>query len=139
MSRTWKQNLMTVPAIGVSILPKLACPACWPAYAALLSSVGLGFLISATYLLPVTVVLLSLALVALAFRAKDRRGYGPFLLGFVAAAAVLLGKFVWDSKPTMYSAFGLLLVASLWNAWPRAATTSEATKCPNCEVNEVTN
>ena len=139
MNRTWKQNLMTVPAIGVSILPKLACPACWPAYAALLSSIGLGFLISTVYLLPMTVVLLSLALAALAFRAKQRRGYGPFLLGFVAAAAVLLGKFVWESKPTMYSAFGLLVIASLWNAWPRKTTTPIATMCPNCEVKEVTN
>jgi mercuric ion transport protein len=139
MNRTWKQNLMTVPAIGVSILPKLACPACWPAYAALLSSVGLGFLISATYLLPMTVVLLSLALAALAFRAKQRRGYGPSILGFVATAAVLFGKFVWESKPTMYSGFGLLVVSSLWNAWPRMSTTSEATNCPTCEVKEVTN
>jgi hypothetical protein len=130
---------MTVPALGVSILPKLACPACWPAYAALLSSIGLGFLISATYLFPMTVVLLSLALAALAFRAKQRHGCGPFLLGLVAATAVLLGKFVWESKPTMYVAFGSLVVASFWNAWPRAATTSEATNCPNCEVTEVTN
>ena len=139
MNRTWKQNLMTVPAIGVSILPKLACPACWPAYAALLSSLGLGFLISATYLLPMAVGLLSLAVAALAFRGKQCHGYGPFLLGLVAATAVVLGKFVWESKPTMYSAFGLLVVASLWNAWPRAATPSEATNCPNCEVKEVTN
>jgi mercuric ion transport protein len=139
MNRTWKQNLVTVPAIGVSILPKLACPACWPAYAALLSSVGLGFLISATYLLPMTAVLLSLALAALAFRAKQRRGYRPFLLGFVASAAVLFSKFVWESKPTMYSAFGLLVVASLWNVWPRKNTNPTTTTCPNCKVKEVTN
>src|SRR6059036_3284019 len=37
---------------------------------------------------------LSLALAAIAFRAKQRNGYGPFLLGMLAAAAVLLGKFV---------------------------------------------
>jgi hypothetical protein len=137
MNRTWKQSLMTLPGVGVSMLPKLACPACWPAYAALLSSVGLGFLISTVYLLPMTVAFLSLALAALAFRAKQRRGYGPFLLGLVAAAAVLFGKFEWESKPTMYSAFGLLVVASLWNAWPRTSTTSNATMCPNCEVKEV--
>ncbi|SRR6266852_531017 len=136
MNRTWKQSLMTLPGVGVSILPKLACPACWPAYAALLSSVGLGFLISTVYLLPMTVALLSLALAAIAFRAKLRNGYGPFLLGLVAATAVLLSKFVWESKPTMYSAFGLLVVASLWNAWPRHAP-SEVAMCPGCERKEV--
>ena len=62
---------MTLPGVGVSILPKLACPACWPAYAALLSSIGLGFLISTVSLLPMTVVLLSLALGAIAFRGTD--------------------------------------------------------------------
>jgi len=129
MNRTWKQSLLTLPGVGVSILPNLACPACWPAYAALLSSIGLGFLISRAYLLPMTVALLSLALAAIAFRAKQRNGYGPFLLGMLAAAAVLLGKFVWESRLTMYSALGLLVTASLWNARPRAANHLAKWQC----------
>lgn len=40
--RTWKQNLLAAPGIGLSLLPKIACPACCPAYAGLLSSIGLG-------------------------------------------------------------------------------------------------
>jgi len=52
MNRMWRQSLLALPSVGVSILPKLACPACWPAYAGLLTSTGLGFLISAVYLLP---------------------------------------------------------------------------------------
>jgi hypothetical protein len=127
---------MTLPGVGVSILPSLACPSCWPAYAALLSSIGLGFLISTAYLFPMTVALLSLALGAIAFRAKQRNGYGPFLLGLVAATAVLLCKFVWESKTTVYSAFGLLVVASLWNAGPHHAPTSHVTMCPGCERKE---
>jgi mercuric ion transport protein len=43
-ARGWQSWLIVLPAIGVAMLPKLACPACWPAYAGLLSSVGLGFL-----------------------------------------------------------------------------------------------
>ena len=139
MNRTWKNGLLALPSVGASMLPKLACPACWPAYAGLLSSVGLGFLISTVYLLPLTAVSLLLAVAALAFRANKRRGYGPFAVGLVAGSAVLLGKFVWESNLTVYSALGLLVIASLWNAWPRAATPSEATNCPNCEVKEVTN
>jgi hypothetical protein len=85
----------------------------------LLSSLGLGFLISAAYLLPLTIVFLTLALAALAFRAKSRRGLGPFLVGSIAAVSVLFGKFVWESNVTIYIAVGMLVVASVWNAWPR--------------------
>ena len=105
--------------MGLSALPKLACPVCWPAYAGLLSSLGLGFLISAAYLLPLTIVFLTLALAALAFRAKSRRGLGPFLVGLMSAMSVLFGKFVWESNVTIYSGVGMLVVASVWNAWPR--------------------
>jgi len=119
MSRVWKQGLLSLPGIGLSALPKLACPVCWPAYAGLLSSLGLGFLMSAGYLLPLTIVFLTLALAALAFRAKNRRGLGPFLIGLIAAMSVLLGKFVWESNATIYGGVGMLVVASAWNAWPR--------------------
>jgi mercuric ion transport protein len=132
MNRTWKNGLLALPSVGASMLPKLACPACWPAYAGLLSSVGLGFLISTAYLLPLTAVSLLLAVAALAFRANNRRGYGPFAVGLVAGSAVLLGKFVWDSNLTMYSALGLLVIASLWNAWPLRDMPGEAATCPKC-------
>ena len=119
MSRPWKQSLLSLPGIGLSALPKLACPVCWPAYAGLLSSMGLGFLISAAYLLPLTIAFLTVALAALAFRARKRRGLGPFLIGLVAAMGILLGKFVWKSNVTVYSGVAMLVVASVWNAWPR--------------------
>src|SRR5215469_10839217 len=106
MSRTWKQNLWTVPCIGVSLLPKLACPLCWPAYAGLLSSVGLGFLISAKYLLPITGAFLVLAVGGLAFRAKHRRGYGPLALGLAASGVVLTMKFALEFNIGVYLGVG---------------------------------
>lgn len=124
MSRTWKQSLVALPGVGVSLLPKLACPLCWPAYAGLLSSVGLGFLISTKYLLPLTIAFLGIALGALAFRAKNRHGYWPFVLGLIAAIGVLVGKFVWDSNAALYGAVALLVMASLWNAWPLRVTSA---------------
>ena len=130
MNSRLKQGLLALPSVGFSMLPKLACPACWPAYAGLLSSAGLGFLISTTYLLPLTAAFLFLAVAALLFRANKRRGYGPFVLGLVAGSAVLLAKFVWESKLAMYSALGLLVVPSLWNAWP--LRDGEAATCPEC-------
>ena len=137
MRRTWKHGLLALPGVGVSLLPKLACPMCWPAYAGLLSSVGLGFLVSTVYLLPVTAGLLVIALGAMAFRASKRHGYGPFLLGLFGSAGVLLGKFVWNSNAAMYGAVGLLIAASLWNAWPRHKAPSEGPMCPGCERKEV--
>jgi hypothetical protein len=133
MSR-WKQALLSLPGVGVSLLPKLACPLCWPAYAGLLSSVGLGFLISAAYLLPLTAGFLVIALGAMAFKAHSRHGYGPFLVGLFAAAGVLLGKFRWESNATMGGAVGLLVIASLWNAWPNHPASGQAATRHHCEI-----
>jgi hypothetical protein len=88
-----KRSLAVLPGIGVSLLPKLACPLCWPAYAGLVSALGLGFLISAKYLLPLTVAFLAIAAAVLGFRASRRHGHGPLWLGLVAAAVILTGKF----------------------------------------------
>ena len=92
----WKRTLTVLPSVGVSLLPKLACPMCWPAYAGLLSSLGLGFLISAQYLLPLTVAFLLIAVAALGFRSRTRHGCRPMLLGVAASAGVLCGKFFWN-------------------------------------------
>ena len=119
----WKRTLTVLPGVGVSLLPKLACPMCWPAYAGLLSSLGLGFLLSTTYLLPVTAAFLLVAVVALGFRARARRGYSPMLLGGVAAAGVLYGKFSLESEAAFYSGVALLVGASVWNSWPRRAAS----------------
>src|SRR5262245_11422434 len=70
----WKQTLVA-PGVGVALLPKLVCPLCWPAYAGLLSSLGLGFLVSTVYLLPLTAAFLALAVGSLAFRASRRHGF----------------------------------------------------------------
>src|SRR6266852_8551796 len=95
--RTWKEGVLAGPAVGVSLLPKLVCPVCSPAYAALLSSLGLGFLISTRYLLPLTLLVLSLAVGALGVRSSTRWGRGPFWIGLAAASGVMIGKFWFDS------------------------------------------
>ncbi len=128
-TRTWKQGLLAVPGVGVSLLPKLLCPACWPAYAGLLSSRGLGFLISTRYLFPLTTIFLSMAAASLAFRASRRRGLGPFWIGLGATVLVLIGKFYFESMPTTYAGVGLLVMASIWNAGP---SRSQSGLCPAC-------
>lgn len=126
----WQSSAAMLPAVGMSLLPKLACPACWPAYAGLMSSMGLGFLVDTTYLLPLIAVFLGGAVGALAFRARRRHGYGPFLLGLFAAALVFVGKFVLDSDQAMYGGIAMLVGASLWNAWPKTK------RIPSCQRQE---
>lgn len=126
----WRSFLATVPAVGTTFLPVGACPACWPVYAGFLSSLGLGFMAKTAYLLPLTLVFLSMAVGALAFRAGTRRGYGPFALGVVASAVVVGGKFVLGSNPIMYLGIGLLVAGSIWNIWPRGRRLRS--ECPAC-------
>lgn len=122
MKRTGKKIVMALPsfiASGVAALPVLTCPACWPLYAGLLSALGLGFIDYTPFLLPVTAVLLAIALIPLAWRAQRRRGYKPLLTGIAGAAMILAGKFWLENQPLYYAGIAVLLAASLWNIWPQ--------------------
>jgi len=44
-----KRILTSLPGIGAALLPNATCPACWPVYAGILSSLGLGFLMTGAY------------------------------------------------------------------------------------------
>jgi MerR family copper efflux transcriptional regulator len=68
------RSLAVLPAIGVALLPKLTCPACRPAYAGVLSALGLGFVNYTPFLLPLTVLFLLLSVVSLVFAAQRRIG-----------------------------------------------------------------
>ncbi len=128
----WLSSLGVLPGIGGTLLPVGLCPACWPAYAGVLSALGVGFLLKTAYLLPVTAVFLLFAAGALAFRARSRRGYGPFVIGLAASAIALIGKFVFVSDVAMYGGIVLLMAASVWNAWPQRATDVNGGACPAC-------
>jgi hypothetical protein len=116
-----------LPAVGAALLPKLTCPACWPAYAALLSALGVGFIDYTPYLLPLTLVFLIVTLAILAWR--PHRGYAPLALGLFASAAMLIGKFFFDSDIATYAGVALLVGASTWNAWP----TQAKAVCVDCK------
>lgn len=73
------------------------------------------------WLLPLTGASLAVALGALAYGARSRRGYAPLLVGLTAAALVLIGKFVMNNNPATYLGTVLLVGASVWNAWPTSS------------------
>ncbi|CCQ90133.1 membrane hypothetical protein [Nitrospina gracilis 3/211] len=119
------------PVLGVALLPKLTCPACWPAYAWLLGVMGLDFINYTPWLLPMMAVLLVPALGVLAYRAERRRGYGPFILGLVGSVFLLAGKFYFNQPIVEYGGMAILFTAFVWNAWPVTKSRSEA-GCPAC-------
>ena len=122
--RVWRKGWLTAPGVSVALLPKLACPLCWPFYSGIVSSVGLGLLISTNYLLLLTIALLILTLGVLVYHAKQRRRYGPFVLGIVGAVAILTGKFDLESNLVTFTGIVVLVVASAWNMWPLPAVES---------------
>ncbi len=105
-----------VPASALTALP--ACPACYPAYMGVLSALGLGALNSVKVQAIITVAFLISALGALLYRARARRGLGPFILGLLAALTVLGAKFGLGWDPGTYGAVAVLIGACVWNAWP---------------------
>jgi len=131
-SSSMKLNGAMLPAVGVALLPKLACPACWPAYAGLLSSLGIGFIDYTPYLLPLTITFLLIVIAALSYRAKYRHGYRPLKLGLLASAIVLINQFFYENDVAMYTGLALLVLASLWNTWPKSQASSES--CSACEA-----
>ena len=127
----WRRRMAVLPAIGAALLPRLTCPCTLPAYAGLISSMGLGFLLKTAILLPLMVVSLVLAVAALGYRAERRRGFGPFAVGVVAAVALMIGKFLMEpntpiSNTVVYGGIAALVGVSVWNSWPtRRAVPSE--------------
>lgn len=112
-------SFAVVPGALLSVLPVVGCPSCWPAYAGVLSSLGVPFLMDASWLLPLTAGALVLALAGLGYRAPRRRGFGPLALGALAAAGILLGKFALELNAAVYAGTALLVSASVWSSWPK--------------------
>jgi len=121
--------LAMLPGVFTALLPKLVCPMCWPIYAGLLSSLGISLSNYTRYFFPLMFVLLSVALFALGFKAKQRWGYLPLLLGVLASIMILFGKFQWHSEVTLYIGIGLLLTSSFWNSWPKRKNNLGCNAC----------
>jgi hypothetical protein len=131
-------SLAVVPAVAVALLPSITCPACWPAYAALLSSLGIGFLPTSVYLLPLTLGAVAFALLMFAWQARRRRRFGPLILATMGALVLLVGRFALQAEGGLYCGVGMLVAASLWDAWPvrrQAASAQLPNKesCPACQ------
>lgn len=118
-------NLQLLPALSVALLPK--CPLC---LLSIMSVVGLGSVVTVTWLLPLMLVFLGAPLLSLAMNARRRHSYGPLVLGLIAAGFIALGKFYFNSNFAAGVGIILLFVASLWNA-PIKSNVNSGPDC-NC-------
>lgn len=125
----WHAIAASFPAIGAALLPKLTCPLCWPAYAALLSTLGFGFFNYTPYLMPLTLIFLVLALGGLAIQAKRSGQRTAFILGVTGAAIVLLGKFAFELDWLNTAGVGLLITAIFISMRRK---TMQGPACPAC-------
>ncbi len=117
-----KKILLAIPSLLASLIaasPVLTCPACWPLYAGLLSAMGISFINYTAYIMPVTAVMLIVSLASLAWKAKNRRGYAPLIIGTVGSVELFMGKFYLENNIMFYSGALLLVAASIWNVWPK--------------------
>ncbi|MFQ6008037.1 MAG: MerC family mercury resistance protein [Candidatus Zixiibacteriota bacterium] len=135
-----KRMLAAIPGVVAALLPNVTCPACWPVYAGVLSSLGLGFLMRGRYFYIVISILLTISLFSLYYKASARRGLVPFLVGCLAAAIILGGKVYSGSDYILYSGAVILIIASIWNNWPIKKTVklsdgASEPACPRCNLN----
>lgn len=126
-----REALAFAPSVAAFLLPLGKCPACWPAYAALLSSFGLGFLFYGRYVLPLASVAVAVSLLTLAWGAQSRRGYGPFWLALFASLLAAGGKFLLFSPLVLWLGLLLFILAAGWNAWPKRQLS-----CAKCAPQE---
>ncbi|OGA53531.1 MAG: hypothetical protein A3F74_07355 [Betaproteobacteria bacterium RIFCSPLOWO2_12_FULL_62_58] len=125
----WQAMAASFPAIGTALLPKLTCPLCFPAYAAVLSAFGVGFVNYTPYLLPLTAVFLIVAVGVLALQTRRTGNVIALLAGIAAAVVVLIGKFHFESDWLTTGGIVLLIAAIFLGG--RAKRTAAA-PCPAC-------
>lgn len=129
----WQAVIASLPAVGAASLPKLTCPLCFPAYAAVLSALGLEFVDYTPYLLQLTAAFLVVALAVLAVQTRRTGNVHPLLLGVAASAIVLIGKFQFESEWLTIGGIVLLVAAIILGS--RTKTIS-AVSCPACVPGE---
>lgn len=109
--------LAAVPGGLLSLLPAAHCPACLGAYGALLSSLGVGFLLKERVLAPLIALALVAGVATVWWSGRTHGRRGPLLATIMGSAAIACGRLLWN-VPALVYAGGLVLVAgSLWNLW----------------------
>ncbi len=131
---SWRggESVVAVPGALVALLPAAACPACLPAYAGVLSALGLGFLFNDRVLAPLIAAFLALGIVSVSWSTRNHRHAGPLVATLAGSGAVVAGRLIWSIPLVLYGGAALLIGASIWNVWLKRTVGSIA--CPTCAV-----
>ena len=105
-----------VSGVATLLLPTGLCPFCWPAYAAVVASLGTGFLLEETYQLPIATGLFGLALAAHSFHARRTGRYAALLLALAGAFVALAGKFILGRQAVQYLGLFAFVLSAAWAA-----------------------
>lgn len=138
-ARRWRSVAASLPAVGTALLPKLTCPLCFPAYAAILSAFGIEFVNYTPYLLPLTAVFLAVAITVLALQARRARNIVPLALGIAASLIVLFGKFSFESDWLTTLGVVLLVAAVVLGNRSKLAATAPCAACIGDEADPQVN
>ncbi|MCZ6807979.1 MAG: MerC domain-containing protein [Deltaproteobacteria bacterium] len=109
--------VLTLPAAVLPLLPSFTCPLCLAAYAGVLSTLGLGFVLTESVLAPLIVAFLLVGIASIAWTTRSHRRAGPLLTIVTGSAAVVAGRLVWNTPAVLYVGIALVIAASLWNLW----------------------
>lgn len=98
------------------LLPVGLCPGCWPAYAAVLSSRGAGFLLETSYQAPIAVALCAAGVASHSYHVRRSGRYATLLLALTGASAALAGKFILGKPVVQYVGLFTFVLSAVWAA-----------------------
>jgi len=111
----WLHTIIAVPAAVLPLLPNFSCPVCVAAYAGLLSSLGLGFLLTDRVQRPLIVACLIVSVASVGWAAKQCKRIGPFVFVLLGSVAIVAGRLVWSLTPALYVGVVCLVAGTVWN------------------------
>ncbi|MBI3018056.1 MAG: MerC family mercury resistance protein [Deltaproteobacteria bacterium] len=125
--------IATIPATVIAVFPSVFCPACYPALAALLGSLGLGFFASEAILQPLTIIFLLIALFGLFYESTKIKRYESFIIGTLGAVGIYAGHYWFSSSILTYGSVALLIGASIWNLIIKKRSLKQENMCSSCK------
>ncbi|MBI5466825.1 MAG: MerC domain-containing protein [Candidatus Kerfeldbacteria bacterium] len=134
-----RRLLAGVAGVFSGILPVAACPACWPAYAGVLSSLGISVLGFGTGHFVLAGILLAIAMGMLVYDWKRHHNRPwPLMLGLLGCAFVVASNTYFYQPIVSYAGSASFLSAAIWNGMilRRQRTQKKPTDrdCAFCKV-----
>lgn len=112
---SWLQALIAVPAAVFPVLPSFSCPVCIAAYAGILSSLGLGFVLTDRVQRPLIVLFLTIALTSVAWATSQHKKLGPLMLVLPGSLVIVIARLVWSIPWVLYVGVSCLVAGAVWN------------------------